>query len=123
MTRRPHRFNTACVDDGDGLPNSCGGTSYGNWTPAEKRRIIAAHVYNDTQRYNSTMAAWDVANEAICDCQPMNYETCEDYMEGSSTAHDKCGWSDRYRTEIVCACVRVCDMACRPCGTGNGDCT
>ena len=47
-------------------------------------------------QYNSTMAAWDVANEALCDCQPMNYETCADYMAGAATASEVCGWSDRY---------------------------
>ena len=67
----PAWFNTDCVDEGDGLPNSCDGIYYGNWTPAQKRQIIADHIYNDTQHYNNTMAAWDVANEALCDCQPM----------------------------------------------------
>ena len=33
---------------------------------------MAAHIKNDTLRYNNTMAAWDVVNEAICDCQVSN---------------------------------------------------
>ena len=53
----------------DPLPNTCGGTYYGNWTKKEKRQIMTAHIKNDTLRYNNTMAAWDVVNEAICDCQ------------------------------------------------------
>ena len=47
-------------------------------------------------RYNNTMAAWDVVNEALCDCNPLQYETCADYFAGASAANTKCGWSERY---------------------------
>ena len=32
--------------------------------------------------------------------QALNYETCEDYMAGSSTADEKCGWSERYQVYL-----------------------
>lgn len=89
------RLRPQCNDDDDSCPNYCS-VYYGNWSIAEKRQLMIEHIRNDTFYYNGTMAAWDVVNEAICDCTPMTFATCADYMAGSSVASSKCGYSELY---------------------------
>ena len=92
----PDWFNIDCVyDDNGDLASGCS-EPYGNWTVSQKRQIMIEHVKNVTLYYNGSAAAWDVVNEAICDCNPATYETCADYFEGASAASSKCGWSERY---------------------------
>lgn len=92
------RFNPDCdcpYPNDDDCPNYCA-VHYGNWSVKQKREIMIEHLKNDTSYYNGSVDAWDVVNEALCDCTPMTYATCADYMDRASTASTKCGYSERY---------------------------
>ena len=55
--------------------------------------IMVEHVKNVTTKYNGSAAAWDVVNEALCDCswEGSKWESCEEYMAGASNAETKVG--------------------------------
>ena len=52
-----------------------------------------------TTRYNGSTAAWDVVNEALCDCtyDGASWDTCEGFFEARPVnAAAKCGYESRY---------------------------
>mmetsp|Transcript_15347 Transcript_15347/g.31617 ORF Transcript_15347/g.31617 Transcript_15347/m.31617 type:complete len:828 (-) Transcript_15347:29-2512(-) len=91
----PDYFDEECVYDDDGnMPGRCK-TEVGDWTVEQKYSIMDAHVKNESEYYAGRLAAWDVVNEAVCDCW-FSYSSCEDFVADHP---DRCGKSDRYSGE------------------------
>ena len=91
----PDFFDEECVFDSDGnMPGRCK-EEVGVYTPEEKYTIMDAHVKEESEFYAGRMAAWDVVNEAVCDCW-FSYSSCEEFVADHP---DRCGKSDRYSGE------------------------
>jgi endo-1,4-beta-xylanase len=88
----PDFFDEECVPDGDGnMPGRCK-SEVGSYTVAEKYEIMNDHIKEEAEFYNTRLAAWDVVNEAVCDCW-LSFEDCEAFAAANP---DKCGVSELY---------------------------
>lgn len=92
----PDFFDEECVFDSEGnMPGRCK-EEVGVYTPEEKYEIMDAHVKEESEFYAGRMAAWDVVNEAVCDCW-FSYSGCEAFVADHP---DRCGKSERYSGEF-----------------------
>jgi len=83
----PDYFDEECVYDSEGnMPGRCK-EEVGDWTVEEKYAIMDTHVKNESEYYAGRLAAWDVVNEAVCDCW-LSFSSCEEFVK---TNGDRCG--------------------------------
>jgi GH35 family endo-1,4-beta-xylanase len=93
----PDYFDEGCVYDDDGnLPGRCK-EEVGTYTVGEKYAILDEHVKNETEFYRGRVAAWDVVNEAVCDCW-LSYANCELFV---AKRPDLCGLSELYSSNAI----------------------
>ena len=84
----PDFFDEECVEP---LPGRCKSV-VPTYTVDQKYKIMKDHVKNESEFYAGRLAAWDVVNEAICDCW-LSFASCAEFVAANP---DKCGKSDRY---------------------------
>ncbi|GMH78349.1 hypothetical protein TL16_g07765, partial [Triparma laevis f. inornata] len=88
----PDFFDEECIYDEDGnLPGRCKSV-VPTYTVDQKYKIMNEHVKNESEYYAGRLAAWDVVNEAVCDCW-LSFDSCEEFVAANP---DNCGKSDRY---------------------------
>ena len=72
----PDFFDEECVEDADGnMPGRCK-SAVPTYTVDQKYKIMNEHVKNESEYYAGRLAAWDVVNEAVCDCW-LSFSSCE----------------------------------------------
>ena len=73
----PDFFDEECVEDADGnMPGRCK-SAVPTYTVDQKYKIMNEHVKNESEYYAGRLAAWDVVNEAVCDCW-LSFSSCEE---------------------------------------------
>lgn len=55
------------------------------------------HVKEEAEFYAGRLAAWDVVNEAVCDCW-LSFASCDEFVAANP---DRCGLSELYSSDEI----------------------
>lgn len=72
------------------------------WSAVQKRQAIIDHINEMMTRYKGRVAAYDVVNEAVCDCVSFadsRFKSCEEFVATTDGAA-QCGYSSLYNTYL-----------------------